>query len=368
MSGSRSRSHGLVAVILLLTSLLIGAHPASAADRLSETRRRLQATRAKLLAVKRSDAELQGIINSLSGQLVRTQGRLSASQSDLARLEARMHGQERLLAQLEAERSARAKVVGQRARALYMMGTGAGAEALMNADSLQQFVDRTSSLDYAMRSDRVAMDDLAHLADQATKARDALAHERQVALGINRQIAEYAGQLSDVLDTKQIAEQQLSDKISAYQSEVRYLEAEQARILALIRARQSHSTGPISRRGFSWPIRGPITSPYGPRWGGFHTGIDIDCQTGDTIRAAKGGTVIASEWGGGYGNMVIIDHGNGVSTLYAHNSRLYVSQGQHVARGQAISACGETGHAYGDHLHFEVRINGQHTNPMPFLP
>jgi murein DD-endopeptidase MepM/ murein hydrolase activator NlpD len=160
----------------------------------------------------------------------------------------------------------------------------------------------------------------------------------------------------------------LSAQIDRFQSEVRALEREQARIIELIRARSSRSVGRISRRGFVWPFRGRITSPYGPRWGGFHTGIDIDCETGQRIIASKGGRVIAAEYGGGYGRMVIIDHGNGVSTLYAHNSRLYVSQGQRVDRAQRIAACGETGHAYGDHLHFEVRINGDHTNPRPFLP
>ncbi|MGH2727179.1 MAG: M23 family metallopeptidase, partial [Actinomycetota bacterium] len=177
-----------------------------------------------------------------------------------------------------------------------------------------------------------------------------------------------AAELGEILAVKQEAEGDLGNQISAYQREVAALEREQARILAIIRSRQSHSTGPISKKGFIWPFRGPITSDYGPRWGGFHTGIDINCETGDRIVAAKAGKVIAAEWGGGYGRMVIIDHGNGVSTLYAHNSALYVSEGRTVARGTRISACGETGNATGDHLHFEVRINGDHTDPKSFLP
>jgi murein DD-endopeptidase MepM/ murein hydrolase activator NlpD len=223
-------------------------------------------------------------------------------------------------------------------------------------------------LDFALRFDKVVMDDLARIADQARKARAALTVQMKRAAAVRSDIAERAADIADILQTKEVAEASLANKLDAYRAEVRALELEQARIVALIRSRQSHSTGRVSRRGFIWPIRGQITSPYGPRWGGFHTGIDINCDTGDRIVASKAGRVIAAEWGGGYGRMVIIDHGNGVSTLYAHNSVLYVHQGQSVARGQRITACGATGNATGDHLHFEVRINGDHTDPRPFLP
>ena len=119
----------------------------------------------------------------------------------------------------------------------------------------------------------------------------------------------------------------------------------------------------------TWPtVSHRINSPYGPRWGGFHTGIDIWCPEGNPDFASKDGTVIAAEWGGGYGNMTIIDHGSGYSTLYAHQSRMYVHQGQVVHRGQQIGACGATGNATGAHLHFEIRINGHAVNPAPYLP
>jgi murein DD-endopeptidase MepM/ murein hydrolase activator NlpD len=128
-------------------------------------------------------------------------------------------------------------------------------------------------------------------------------------------------------------------------------------------------SGPAGRMGFAWPtVSHRINSPYGPRWGGFHTGIDIWCPEGNPDFASKGGTVIAAEYAGGYGNMTIIDHGGGYSSLYAHQSRMYVHQGQTVRRGEQIGACGSTGNATGAHLHFEIRINGQHVNPAPYLP
>lgn len=361
------RLRGFVSLLVIFSSLYLFAQPASAESRLSETRRKLRATRARLAEVRQTDAQLLGVIRQLGGQLSSVRVSLGRAEAVLARIEAEIRGQERRLARLEAERKAREAIVAERTRALYVMGPAMEAEALLASDSISEFIERSESLDQAMQFDHKIMDGFARISDQTAKTKAALTRERAKAAGIRRGIAERASELAEVLDVKRVAESQLSNQITAYQREVSELEREQARILAIIRARQTRSTGPISRKGFIWPFRGPITSDYGPRWGGFHTGIDINCETGDRIVASKSGKVIASEWGGGYGRMVIIDHGNGVSTLYAHNSALYVSEGRTVSRGQRIAACGETGHAYGDHLHFEVRINGNHTDPKDFL-
>ena len=120
--------------------------------------------------------------------------------------------------------------------------------------------------------------------------------------------------------------------------------------------------------GMIKPISGIITSRYGPRWGSTHTGLDIAAPTGTTIAAAAGGTVIYSgNNGGGLGNFIKIDHGNGVVTVYAHCSKLYVTAGQTVAQGEAIAAVGSTGNSTGPHLHLEIRVNGVAHNPQLYL-
>lgn len=124
-----------------------------------------------------------------------------------------------------------------------------------------------------------------------------------------------------------------------------------------------------------WPVEGRyyVSSGYvgriSPVGNGyeFHTGIDIPAPEGYEIHAAEGGEVINAGWIKGYGNTVIIDHGGGVSTLYAHNSDLAVEYGEMVERGQVIAYCGSTGYATGSHCHFEVRINGEHTDPWEYL-
>lgn len=121
--------------------------------------------------------------------------------------------------------------------------------------------------------------------------------------------------------------------------------------------------------GFIWPVSGGLhSSEYGPRWGGFHEGLDIAVPAGTVAVAAKGGTVAFAGWDGGYGYQVIIDHGDGVKTRYAHASALLVSVGSVVEQGEAIIKVGSTGNSTGPHLHFEIIVNGKPQNPRAYLP
>jgi murein DD-endopeptidase MepM/ murein hydrolase activator NlpD len=116
-----------------------------------------------------------------------------------------------------------------------------------------------------------------------------------------------------------------------------------------------------------WPVNGPITSPFGWRWGRMHEGIDIGVGYGTPIHAAAAGTVAYCGWMSGYGNLVAIDHGGGLSTAYGHQSSIAVGCGQSVSQGQVIGYVGCTGHCFGPHLHFEVRVNGNPVDPLGYL-
>jgi murein DD-endopeptidase MepM/ murein hydrolase activator NlpD len=155
--------------------------------------------------------------------------------------------------------------------------------------------------------------------------------------------------------------------------DIRALQAQQAKIEAKIRSAQGYGSipaGPIRGGGrFIWPVNGPITSPFCEQraWESCHPGIDIGVPAGTPIRAGGSGTVILAGWTSGYGQYTCIDHGGGVSTCYAHQSAIHVSVGQHVTQGQVIGLVGCTGLCFGDHLHFEVRVNGAVTNPLNYL-
>jgi murein DD-endopeptidase MepM/ murein hydrolase activator NlpD len=148
------------------------------------------------------------------------------------------------------------------------------------------------------------------------------------------------------------------------------LQAQSASLAAKIRSAQSTSVVTIrtpSASGFVWPVHGVLTSGFGWRWGRMHEGIDLAVSSGTPVVSSAAGTVIVAGWMGGYGNLVVVDHGGGVSTAYGHNTSVTVGVGQQVAQGQLIAYSGNTGHSTGPHVHFEVRINGAAVDPLGYL-
>ncbi|NMB19296.1 MAG: peptidoglycan DD-metalloendopeptidase family protein [Firmicutes bacterium] len=121
------------------------------------------------------------------------------------------------------------------------------------------------------------------------------------------------------------------------------------------------------QKAFDWPVRGRISSAFGPRWGRMHNGLDLAVSTGTHVKAAADGRVTFAGWNGGYGILVIIDHGNGIETRYAHNSRLNVKVGQRVSRGETVAYSGNTGVSTGPHVHFEIRYRNNPVNPQTYL-
>jgi len=186
---------------------------------------------------------------------------------------------------------------------------------------------------------------------------------------------------------------ELERRVADWQSKLTELEADDRELTAFIQAEEAKaraaeaaaaaaanggSTAPApgssSASGFQWPVRGSVSSGFGyrihPIYGTrrLHTGLDISGGFGTPIAAAKGGTVIDARYRGGYGNAVVISHGGGITTLYAHQSTMNVSSGQQVSKGDIIGWVGSTGASTGPHLHFEVRVNGSPVNPRPYLP
>jgi murein DD-endopeptidase MepM/ murein hydrolase activator NlpD len=166
----------------------------------------------------------------------------------------------------------------------------------------------------------------------------------------------------------------LSAEEQAERSEAEALHAVSAELAEKIRAAEASAVtasvgqgGTPSAAGLIWPVNGPVTSPFGMRWGRMHEGIDIGVGYGTPIHAAAAGVVVWAGWLGGYGNLVVIDHGNGLSTAYGHQEQVAVSYGQHVDQGQVVGYVGCTGHCFGPHVHFEVRINGSPVDPLGYL-
>lgn len=229
-------------------------------------------------------------------------------------------------------------------------------------DGLRRLGEVDSEAIAAMRESRARADDALNRAGKArAEAQQRTAQwqervrERQAEEARLRQIAEQ-------LMAQRIADQALLDSLAHDEEKIR----EQI-------ARLSRSGRPAPTGQMIWPVSGPLTSLFGwrehPLWGGqsFHHGIDIAANTGVPIVAVLDGVVILAEWDDVYGNNVMIDHGGGYVTRYAHASRILVSVGQSVSQGETIALIGSTGWSTGPHLHFEVRINGEAHNPLDYL-
>ena len=208
--------------------------------------------------------------------------------------------------------------------------------------------------------------------DRIEAARDAIAAEEQALAGARQAVQERQSTLvatraerMDALEKIDAAEEGLDGDVAAIQGE-----------LAATLAGSGSAplpAGPIqpgNGSGLIWPVNGPVVSPFGMRWGQMHEGIDIAVPEGTPIRAAASGSVILQQGeaeSGGYGNFTCIDHGGGLSTCYAHQSAFAVSSGQSVSQGDVIGYTGCTGHCFGPHVHFEVRVNGVPTDPLGYL-
>jgi murein DD-endopeptidase MepM/ murein hydrolase activator NlpD len=259
-------------------------------------------------------------------------------------------------------------------------------ELVLTSRSFNQLVDRIVIMQDIIRSDQQLIDTLREERDQLQLLRQKLDVQRGQQAALLQQQQDQEAQLQASLQAQQAALDYYTSLEAQFEQQRRDLEAEKARIDALVVELQRQYEAQARDAGggsgqFAWPERGPITQgfgctdflgePYDPSCPTrhFHTGIDIAAAGGTPIGAADAGVVSITNygWGGGYGNYVVITHGNGYSTLYGHLSSIAVSQGASVHRGQVIGAEGSTGFSTGPHLHFEIRFNGACQNPLSYL-
>ena len=377
---ARTSAGVLPAVVALLVLAL--APPAAAADSTAAIRAKQQAAaekRARLASqlnqLRASDAQLTSAVRVLDRQVMAQQaGADAARQAVQAALDAVARSEARITA-TETEIGALRTAVVDRAVSAYVRPKDNALVGLIGAKDLGDASRRSALLAQVTNKDSDALDRLnalrQDLGDEKVivdAARDLAGKRRQVVL------ARLSG-LQKALKDKRRLSAALDARIKDYQAEADAVARQESGLTALIRSReQARGTfdpgvdGRVSGSGLAWPIRGSVTSGFGTRWGRLHAGIDIGAGTGTAIHAAKAGDVIFAGTLSGYGNCVIIDHGGGLSTLYAHQSRIGTTDGARVTQGAIIGYVGSTGHSTGPHLHFETRIGGSPQNPMRYLP
>jgi murein DD-endopeptidase MepM/ murein hydrolase activator NlpD len=254
-------------------------------------------------------------------------------------------------------------------------------EVIINSDSFQQALDHIHYLNVIAAQDKRIAKIVGAARDEMRITRARTRTTRAAVASATRAVAVRTAQQRAARDELVAARRRLSGARSGkrealastreqekeWVAEANALAAEDARIRSQLAAAQSSSSPQPSSSGFIWPVGGPVVSPFGMRWGRLHAGIDIAVPSGTPIHAAASGRVALAGWVGGYGNYTCIDHGGGIATCYGHQASFAAGAGASVSQGQVIGYVGCTGHCFGPHLHFEVRVNGTPVDPLGYL-
>ena len=385
-----------------LALALVAAGPAAAedpADEKAAVDARIAGLQAEIAESKEQEGVLTSQLSAVVAELQDAQAAVDTAEASVSALEAELSGardrldeltallavQTRRLERLRAEYEKAVGILESRVRTAYIDEPPDMLAFLVSASSFDDLIDNVEFLTRIGRQDQ-------RIARQVERAKTRATAERRATMSTKRLQAATVSVIAARTDEARVARDRLAvdrDRLTTVESlkqtaladtretreeylhEVEALAAQSAVLAAQIREAQegagSTGTGQPSAAGFIWPCDGVVVSGFGMRWGRMHEGIDLSCAFGTPIRASASGTVIYAGWLGGYGNLVVIDHGNSLSTAYAHASSILVGVGQAVAQGETVALIGSTGHSTGPHLHFEVRVNGVAVDPLLYL-
>jgi murein DD-endopeptidase MepM/ murein hydrolase activator NlpD len=381
---------GLVLIVALLASVSASqrAGAASTDERIRVLREKIAAAQAEESRLASQIGLVESQIRDLEARVGNVSTKLEALERDLALHQERLAKIKRLF-ELQTERlnflreqySLALDRLNRRLVAIYESEEVTTVDVLLSAGS---FSDVIEQLDYLRDLGRQDL----HISTEVNRAKVRMRDERaktaktkRKVATITRTIAVRTAQTRTVRDRLIANRQGLSaaktskaatlisvrKEKQAFLREVSGLEAASNALAARLQSSgsSSYDSSPSSS-GLVWPVSGPVVSGFGIRWGRMHTGIDIAVGYGTAIHASAAGAVVSAGWMGGYGNLVVVDHGGGLSTAYAHMSSMAVGGGS-VSQGQVLGYVGCTGHCFGPHLHFEVRVNGSPVDPLGYL-
>ena len=343
-------------------------------ERLGQTERELDETKAEEGVLTSEIEQMGDRISALETRVADLRNREAVLAAELAAKEAELDQAQARLAELRDRLREAVRLLEDRLVAIYKSSDPDLLTVVLSADGFDDLLERTEYLQRLEDQDasiigrvRALRDEMRATVEQVRAARDAIAARKQELEEIRAELEQQSASLS-------AARQQREATLEQVREQRHELEADLTRISKKVeeQLRESGSAplpaGPIrgGSSGFIWPVTGTLTSSFGMRWGRMHEGIDIAAPGGTPIRAPKAGTIELAAYTGGYGNYTCIDHGGSLSTCYAHQQGFARTSGT-VSQGTVIGYVGTTGNSTGNHLHFEVRINGSATDPMGYL-
>ena len=356
-------------------------------EKIQAAREREGVLTAQIEVVSDKIAVLQDDVDAASSRLDQLESVLALHQRKLERLNELYELQTRKLVFLQHQHKEAVARLSKRLVEIYTSERTSSLAVVLQSGNFSDMLDQLEFLSTISRQDHKVAREVESAKLQMQETRNATRRTRREVAETTRAVAARTAEQRAVRDRLAWSQRELAtarrdkratlatvreDKEEAI-GHMRDLQAESAALAAKIRSAQSSAvvvpgpTGAASAAGFIWPVHGVLTSGFGWRWGRMHEGIDLAVPNGTPVVAAAAGTVIVAGWMGGYGNLVVVDHGGGISTAYGHNTSVTVGVGQQVAQGQLIAYSGSTGHSTGPHVHFEVRINGGAVDPMGYL-
>ncbi len=316
-------------------------------------------------------------VQNISASIEENETKLEAINAELTRLNEEIKELTAELDKTEKEYTAQEEFLKEKLVMDFESGKATYLDVLLNSKSIVDFISKYYLVSEVLQNDNDLLDsieekknkiekDKVDLEDKQKEAKTQKSEQEKIRVVLANQKTQKQGKIAELTEQ----EKKLSSDIDAYRAEVRKIEAELSAA-----ANSAAASGKIYTGGqFLWPCPNytKITSPYGYRNCPFHgrelhSGIDMAAPYGSPILAAADGQVIKSGWVNSYGYTVMIYHGSGLTTIYAHCSSLLVSVGQNVTKGTQVAKVGSTGDSTGNHLHFGVKLNGSYTNPGPYL-
>jgi murein DD-endopeptidase MepM/ murein hydrolase activator NlpD len=382
---SRSRLLGAIAAAALLIALA-GSVSAPAQDlqgRVNEKRSELEHAKAEKGVLTTEISRYGNRIDKLTGEVAALRNREAKVEAELVEAEKELQTEQENLRVLRERLDRSVGVLSKRLVAIYKSEEPDALTVVLESDGFDAVLERYEYLQRIESQDadiivrvRDLRDETRASVERIRGVRDAIAAKRRELERTRAALEAREGELSSARSKSRAALGKVEGHIDHLEGDIEDLEGQIQAQLAAAAAAQADSgeapaqlpAGPIQggSGGMIWPVNGPVVSPFGQRWGRLHAGIDIAVPAGTPIRAAKSGAIAIAAPTSGYGNYTCINHGGGLSTCYAHQSSFAITSGG-VKQGDVIGYVGCTGSCFGDHLHFEVRVNGAPTDPMGYL-
>lgn len=368
-------------IALFLTVMLVPAVPVAAsatdAQKHQQELQRIQQQKNQVTKIKKENERqqrdvsskingLESQIQTIENQISGLNGRISQTTSDIERKAVELQ-------KAETGISNKKVTIDSRLRVMYKTGTVGYLEVLLGASDFKDLLSRIDAVRKIYEHDTNLIRYMIDQKNLIAKTKQELESRKASYRQLVGEKASAQAAMNGKVDELEVTKKQLIKDHVALAAQEAKLQADADSVTRMLQSMKLG--GKYVGGSMSWPVpgRGKITQSYGYsihpilKKKLLHTGLDIGVPSGSNVVAAQSGTVIFAGWKGGYGKTVMIDHGGGIVTLYAHNSSLLVDVGAKVSRGGSIAASGSTGLSTGPHVHFEVRVNGQYVDPLKYV-